>query len=110
MKEFEHKMLTLFTTFHPAPPAYTPEANRPTTRSYAKQHLVSPPPKAQPPLTQDEFLIAGGFQVVKRGRNSPDANNPTKYRCTDDDGSVSPTQTPLTQEDQEHHLRGDAQI
>ena len=106
MKEFDHKILNLFTTSNPAPPTYTPEATRPTTRSLTKQHLVSPPPK----MTQDEFLVAGGYQVIKRGRNSPDANNPTKYRCTDEDGSESPVHHPLTQEDQEHRLGGDAQI
>ena len=110
MREFEHKMLTLFTTFNPAPSPCITAAHRPTTRSSAKHNIVSPPPKAIPQQTQEEYLIAGGFQVVKRGRNSPDANNPTKYQCTDEDSLDPQPQLPQTQEDQEHHLGGDAQI
>ena len=95
MKEFEQKMLTLFSTLHPAQSNHTPGTSRPTTRSFAKQNLVTPTPKTPPhQLTQEEYLIAGGFQVIKRERNSPDVNNPKKYQCTDEDGSVSPIPSP----------------
>ena len=63
---------------------------------------------------QNAYLQEGGFQIIKRGRHSPEpgqeTDTPAKYQCTDDGDQLSPAQTPLTQEDQEHHLLGDAQI
>ena len=103
-------MLTLFTTFNPAPSPWTTEVQRPNTRAFTKQSQVPSNPPAKPKLTQEEYLIAGGFKLVKRGRNSPDADNPTKYQCTDDDSQDPQPQLPQTQEEQEHHLGGDAQI
>ena len=114
MSNFEQKMITFFTTFNPAPSPWTAEVQRPNTRAFIKQSQVPPNPPAQPKLTQEEYLIEGGYQVVKRGRHSPELSQgidkPTKYQCTDDNSQTPLSQPPHSQEDQEHHLLGGAQI
>ena len=125
LKAFELKMLTLLSTFNPAQvyplPNYPQHPNIPP---FPQQNPVSPSLQARAnqdvnPRSQEEiqnaYLREGGFQIIKRGRHSPEpgqeTNTPAKYQCTDDDEQLSPTKLPLTQEeDQEHHLLGDAQI
>ena len=124
IKAFELKMITLMSTITPNPaqvfqlPSYQ---QHPSILPLSpQQNPVTPSPQprtkqdANPDMQEErhnDFMTKGGFQMVKRDKNSPDREQSTvtlaRYQCTyNDDQTINP----LTQEEQKHHSQSDASI